>query len=79
LGRSSRKSFFKWLLILLSILGVAPLPVAVYYRVDSSDALLMLRALAAWSVLLFVTTLIAFAYINTTPSKQRVPEGWRES
>lgn len=79
LGLASRKSFFKWLLISLSLLGVIPLPVAIYHRVDDLWGLEMLYALTGWSVLLFVTTLIAFSYIEAMPLKQDVPEDWSES
>jgi hypothetical protein len=82
LGLVSHKSFFKWLLISLSLLGVIALPVVIYYRdrVDDFAALAtMLYALTGWSVLLFVTTLIAFSYIEAMPLKQQVPEDWSES
>jgi len=75
LGIVSRKSFFKWLLIFLSVLGVIPLAVAIYTRVDDADHLAVLYALAGWSVLLFITTLIAYSYINGISPKQHTLGG----
>jgi len=77
-GIVSRKSFFKWLLISLSVLGVIPLPVAISYRVDVSGGLVILYAFACWGALLFTTTLIAFPYIKATPLRQQLPDELRE-
>jgi hypothetical protein len=79
LGLASRRSFFKWLLISLSLLGVLPLPIGIFYRVEAMGKLAMLCALGGWSMLIFVTTLIAFSYIEAMPLKQRRPEDWSES
>ena len=76
---SQKTSFFKWLLILLSVSGVLPSPVGIYYHVDDIGKLAMLCALGGWSVLIFVTTLIAFSYLEAMPFKQVWTEDWSES
>jgi hypothetical protein len=65
-----RKPPVKWLLIMLSILGVLALPVAVYEGLGDSYLVGLLSYLAGWSVLLLMTTLVAFSYPEAKPSKQ---------
>jgi predicted membrane channel-forming protein YqfA (hemolysin III family) len=81
-GVSITQIFFQVAADFVAPFGVIPLPVAIYYRdrVGDFGALAtMLYALTGWSVLLFVTTLIAFSYIEAMPFKQHVPEDWSES
>jgi hypothetical protein len=67
LGVASRKFFFKWLLISLSFLGMIPLAVSAYNRFDDLELLVVAFVLTGWSVLLFVTTRIAFSYLIAMP------------
>lgn len=61
-----RKSLVKWLLITLSILGVLSLPIAIIHegQVDL-DMLQRLYYLAGWSMLLLITTLVAFKHMDS--------------
>ena len=61
----SCRSFVKWFLIALSILGMSVWPFAVYKEVDSPNLLRESQYLAGWSVLLLITTLAAFYYMDS--------------
>jgi hypothetical protein len=66
-----RTSFFKWLLVSLSVLGLLPLPVTILYGVADAETLVILSALAGWGAVLFVTTLVAFSYIDMAKGQKR--------
>ena len=60
-----RRSFVRWFLIALSILGISVWPFVVYEEVDSPTLLSISQFLAGWSVLLLITTLAAFFYMDS--------------
>jgi hypothetical protein len=74
-GTISRKSFFKRLLFTLSVLGVLPLLLAIYFGIDDSWIMFMAYFLAVWGVLLMITILIAFRHMELRTPK---PQGWEE-
>lgn len=74
-GTVGRQAPFQWLLLLLSVLGLLPLPISVYYGVNDEFGVMFVRILAAWGVLLLVTTLVAFSYLKSKPPK---PQVWGE-
>ena len=64
-GVISRRSFVKWLLIALSILGMSVWAFDVYKEIDRVAGLRISQFLAGWSVLLLITTLAAFYYMDS--------------
>jgi hypothetical protein len=63
------------LLYFLSTLGLPPLPIATFYKVDEKFAAFLEWLLAGWSVLLLITTAVAFSYMESRPSRQ---PAWQE-
>jgi hypothetical protein len=64
-----RKSLVKWLLITLSIVGVLLLPIAICEEPDGSFLLHLAYHLAGWSVLILISTLSAFHYMESRPRR----------
>ena len=68
-GIIMRTSIFKWLLILLSALGMMALPIAAYYGETDAKSLALFAVVSVWSFLLLPATLIAFSYISAMARK----------
>ncbi len=67
-----RRSFVKYLLITLSMLGVLLLPIAIYEGLDDSYLVPLLYYLAGWSVLLLINTLAAFYYMDSRVARSSI-------
>jgi hypothetical protein len=64
-----RKSIFKWLLVTLSVLGMAAASFFLYVGPDDLRMVYLLRLLAGLSGLLLISSLIAFRYMESRPAK----------
>jgi hypothetical protein len=60
---------------MLSVLGLAPLPLVIYYGINDGWFRFMAGFLAAWGVLLFMTVIMSFRYMEAQFGKQ---PGWLE-
>ena len=68
-GSFRHKSLVKWFVLVLSVLGLLPLPVALSSGLRDRATIQLLACFAGMGLMSLITTLTAFSYIESRPSR----------